>query len=145
MSNWQSYPGSSPTAYSSPYGAPPPKSSPKTWLWIVLGVGGLAVLCCCGGVIGVAMFGLNIATTEVANELRDNPKFREHIGELQTLSIDWTRSSAEDDEDTFVYNAKGTKGSGVVTVTHITDDDGNKEIIDASLRLPDGRQVQIVP
>ena len=93
----------------------------------------------------MAIFGLNITTTEVANELRDNPKFREHIGELQTLSIDWTRSSAEDDGDTFVYNAKGSKGSGVVTVKHITDDDGNEEIIDASLRLPDGRQVQIVP
>lgn len=145
MSNWQSNLGSSPSPYASPYGPPPPRSAPKLWLWIVLGVGGLAVLCCCGGSIGAAIFGLNITTTEVANELRDNPKFREHIGELQTLSIDWTRSSAEDDGDTFVYNAKGSKGSGVVTVKHITDDDGNEEIIDASLRLPDGRQVQIVP
>ena len=91
------------------------------------------------------MFGMNITTAEVSNELRDNPKFREHIGELQTLTIDWTKSSAEDDSDTFVYDAKGTKGSGVVTVKHVTDNDGNEEIVRASLRLSDGRTVQIVP
>ena len=91
------------------------------------------------------MFGMNITTTEISNELRDNPKFREHIGELQTLTIDWTKSSAEDDEDTFVYDAKGTKGSGVVTVKHMTDDDGEETIVSASLRLPDGRTVPVVP
>jgi hypothetical protein len=143
VSNWQSNLGSS-SPYSSPYDSQP-KSSSKLWLWILLGVGGLAGLCCCGGVISLAMFGLNIATEEVANELRDNPKFREHIGELQTLNIDWTKSTAEDDTDIYVYNAKGDKGSGIVTVKHITDDDGNEKIIKATLRLPDGRQVQIVP
>lgn len=144
MSNWQSNLGSNPSPYASPYNSQP-KSSSKLWLWILLGIGGLAGLCCCGGFLSLAMFGLNIATEEVADELRDNPKFREHIGELQTLNIDWTKSTAQDDAEVYVYDAKGNKGSGVVTVKHITDDDGNEKIIKASLRLPDGRQVQVVP
>lgn len=91
------------------------------------------------------MFGMNVLTEEVAGQLRDNPKFREHIGELQTMNIDVTRTTAADDDDTFIYRVKGSKGVGVITVKHITDDEGNEQIVEASLRLPDGQQVQIVP
>ena len=91
------------------------------------------------------MFGMNVVTAEVADQLRDNPKFREHIGELETMNIDWAASAATDDEDTFIYKVKGSKGSGTVTAKHITDDDDNEQIVEASLRLSDGKQVQIVP
>ena len=148
MSNWQSNPGPSYSPYSTPAGTDPygPKpSSPKLWLWLLLGFGGLAGLCCCGGSIGVVMFGMNVVTAEVADQLRDNPKFREHIGELQEMNVDWAASAAKDEEDTFIYTVKGDKGSGTITVQQITDDDGNEQIVEASLRLSDGRQVKIVP
>ncbi len=91
------------------------------------------------------MLGMNIVTAEIGDLLRDNPKFREHIGELQEINVDYIASAAKDDDETFVYNVKGDKGAGVVTVKHVTGDDGNEEIVEASLRLKDGRQIQVVP
>jgi hypothetical protein len=152
MSTWQP-PSGNPQPYASPPGfqpqsfqpyAPKPSGS-NTWLWVLLGLGGVAGVCCCGGGIGVVMFGMNIVTAEVADKLRDNPKFREHIGELQEMNVDYIASAAKDDDETFVYNVKGDKGSGVLTVKQVTDDDFNETIEEASLRLPDGKQVQIVP
>jgi len=40
---------------------------------------------------------------------------------------------------TWFYNVKGTKGRGVIACEHITNDDGDEEIISAELKLPDGR------
>lgn len=147
MSTWPP-PGNQPQPYASPggfqpYSQPPPQS--KLWVWVLLAVGGLTALCCCGGGVAVVSFGMNIVTEEVAAHLRDNPKFREHVGELQDMNVDWPASIAEDDDDTFVYGVKGDKGSGKITVKHITNDDGDEEVLEASLRLPDGTKVQIVP
>jgi hypothetical protein len=147
MSTWQPSSGN-PQPYATPQSfgpyAPKPSGS-NLWAWVLLGVGGVAVVCCCGGGIAVGMLGMNIISTEIGDKLRDNPKFREHIGELKDISVDFVASAAKDDEDTFVYNVKGDKGSGVVTVKHTTDDDGNEQIVEASLRMSDGKQVQLVP
>lgn len=124
---------------------PPPRKQSLLWLWILLGLGGALFVCCGGGVVGVAIFGMNIVAAEVADLIRDNPKFREHIGELESLDVDWVATSAKNDDETFVYRAKGDKGSGILTVKQTEDDDWNEVIVEASLRLPDGRQVQIVP
>ena len=149
MSNWQQTPsGFDPASFSRdavpPYAPQPPKSS-STWLWILLALGGVLFLSCGACVVGVAMFGMNIVAEEVAGQVRDNPKFREHIGELESLNVDWVATSANDDDETFVYKAKGNKGSGVLTVKQETDDDGNEVIREASLRLKSGTTVQIVP
>jgi hypothetical protein len=147
-SNWQTPPGSGPQPYASPLApqpyAPRPSGS-NLWLWILLGVGGVVGLACCGGVAGMVWFGMNIVAQEVADQVRDNEKFREHIGELKEISADFTATAAKDESDTFVYRVKGDKGSGVLTVKQTTDDDGKEVIEEATLRLPDGKQVQIVP
>ena len=48
-------------------------------------------------------------------------------------------------DDTFVYDVKGSKGSGQITAKQITNDEGDEEIRSAVLRLPDGRTVELVP
>ncbi len=126
------------------FGPQSPKSS-NTWLWVLLGLGVMSFLCCGGIVAGVAIFGMNIVAQEVADQVRDNPKFREHIGELQSLDVDWVATSAKNDQETFVYTAQGDKGSGVLTVKQEQDDDWNEIVVEASLRLPNGTQVQIIP
>lgn len=148
MSSWPPPPANpSPYAPSAPdpYGPLPPRKSSLLWLWILLGVGGIGLLVCCGGLVAVGAFGLNVMSAEVAEQVRDVPAFREHIGELESLDVDFVATSAKGDEETFVYNAKGTKGTGVLTVKQITDDDFNEVIEEAKLRLPDGREVQIIP
>ncbi|MCI0359865.1 MAG: hypothetical protein L0211_15415 [Planctomycetaceae bacterium] len=89
MSTWQ--PSPNPQPYSAPqafqpYAPKPPGSN--LWAWVLLLVGGSAVVCCGGGGIAVAMLGMNIVTAEIGDKLRDNPKFREHIGELNDISVD---------------------------------------------------------
>lgn len=119
------------------------KSSAGVWAMILVVVAvviGGGTLVCCGGFV---YFGLNVMSAEVETELRDNARLREHIGEIQEFSMNVTRSLANDDDDVFVYSVRGTKGSGELTVQHVTGDDGNEIVVAASLRLPDGRTVDL--
>jgi hypothetical protein len=146
-------PGSGPSPFSDPgppassyYGPPPTPRKSSAALWWGLGIGGAVLLLACGGTCtGLLMFGMNIAEEEIAAQLRDEPKFREHIGELQSLDMDLIASGAEDDDEVFVYKVRGSKGSGKVTIHEGEDDDGNTTVEKATLRLSDGTQVQVVP
>jgi hypothetical protein len=112
---------------------------------VVLALAGLATMCCCGGTLGVVMLGVNVIEAEVKDRLRDNPKLRKEIGEVESIDADITGSLAAKGENTYRYRARGSKGSGELTVIQHTDDNGDEVIDEATLRLPDGRQVQIVP
>jgi hypothetical protein len=114
-------------------------------MWL-LGCGGvLMMLLCCGGGIGVMTFGLQVMSSEVKDQIRDNPKFREHIGEVQEFEMDWAASFGDEGEDTYRYRVRGTKGSGELTVKQRTGPDSNEVIDEAELRLADGTKVQVVP
>jgi hypothetical protein len=124
---------------------PPRRSSSGCWIWaIVAGVGLLLLMCCGGGVLLVG-FGLQIVTTEIEDQLSGNPILQEHIGEVQSFEMDWSRSFADEDDDTFIYQVRGTQGEGRVTVKHITGDDGNEVILSAELRLPNGETIDLMP
>lgn len=141
-------PGPSQSPYVPPSGSfygPPPAKSSSTWLWLLLGGAIGLVVCCGGGTIGVVVLGLGVLEQEVAAELRDNPKMQEHIGEITDIQMDFFASAAEDDGDTFVYDIEGTKGAGRLTVRQITDDDFNEVIEEATLRMKDGTEIQLVP
>jgi hypothetical protein len=151
MSSWQPPGGSSPSPYQPPpassfYGPPPPKKPSSPGWWIALAAcGAIVVLVCGGSCAGLFIFGKGVAEEEIAAQLRDNPKFREHIGELQSVKIDLVASGAEDKSDVFVYRVEGTKGKGRVTIRESTDDDWNTIVEEATLRLSDGTEVQIAP
>jgi hypothetical protein len=127
---------------SDPY-APRRGSGGSTLLWLVLGGGGLTlILLCCGGGMAVLLFTRSVMVAEVKDQLRDNPKLREHIGELEEVELDFAGSIAEDDDNTFRYNVRGSKASGELTVIEANEDE---TIVEAKLRLKDGTQVQILP
>jgi hypothetical protein len=138
-------------APSSPFADPPnirsgqPAASSKAWLWVLLVGGALVVLLCGIGGLGVIAFGFNVMTAEIKELVRDNPKLREHIGELETVEMDFVGSMAADGDDTYRYKVRGTQGSGELTVKQHTKDDGDEAIDEATLRLPDGKTIQIVP
>jgi hypothetical protein len=136
-----------PPDFRDPYAPAAPRSSSAKWLWLLLGGGLLMTLLCCGGGLGVVMFGLNIITAEIKDQIRDIPKFREHIGEVSEFEMDVSGSFAaqSEDENTYRYKVRGSKGSGELTVIHHTDDNGDEVIDQAMLRLDDGNTVQIVP
>jgi hypothetical protein len=133
-----------------PTGRPPPnarRGGMPAWAWVLLGGGGLMLLLCLGGtaVIGLMGIGAKVMEVEVRDQLRDNPKLREHIGEIRSFEVDSAGSFAESDSNTFRYKVEGTTGSGEMTVRHITSEDDKEVVEEAHLRLSDGTQVQIVP
>jgi len=115
------------------------------WLWGVLGGGALMMLTCFGGLIAVMVLGSSVMEVEVRDQLRDNPKLRGHIGEVQSFEVDHVGSLSDSDDDTFRYEVRGTLGSGELTVRHISGEDDKEVVQEARLRLQDGTQVQIVP
>jgi hypothetical protein len=122
------------------------KSNSRWWFVVVLtGLGGGVLFLCCGGGFLLFRFVFGVISAEVEMQLRDNPTLREHIGEIQTFEIDWTRSLAEDNDDVFVYRVRGSKAEGVVTVKHVTNDVGDEEIKWAELRTASGETVNLIP
>lgn len=114
-------------------------------IFAVVAGGALLVLLCCGGVVGVGYFGLSVFAKEIETRLRDNPVLVEHLGPIESFEMDMIASIAEGEENVFVFNVKGQKGSGIVTAQSITADDGSEEITWAQLRLPDGQTVDLLP
>ena len=112
-----------------------------TWLIVLLGL--LVVL----AVGGYALFrwGTDILEREVEVLLRDNPVIVEHIGRIRSFELDFTASSAEPDENTFIYRIVGEKGEGEVAVESITNDDGAEEIRSGRLRMSSGEAYDLMP
>lgn len=117
-------------------------NSSSCLLWVV-GFGLVGVICCvlcCGG---FAYFGFNLMSTEVEVAIRDNPQVREHLGDLQSVSLNLMKSVADNGDQTWVYNVKGSKGTGELTVVEINGPSGKKSFHSAKLRLADGRTIDV--
>ncbi len=104
--------------------------------------GGLCLLVCCGGIVHL---GLGMASEEVRTELEADPRFVEHVGQVQEFRVDYVGSISNAETDVWVYNVKGTKWSGRVTVKHETDADGEERIIWTRFTLASGEKVELKP
>ncbi len=117
----------------------------RSWLWagILAGMLAAAALFCCGGGLLVIRFGMDVMTNEVQDELARRPEIEENIGEIRSLKVDLMRSGAEDDEDVFVYNIEGSRGSGRVKLKQATREDGTEVIVSGELTMQDGRRIPL--
>ena len=104
---------------------------------IAAGVGGLFFLGCCG-LGGVMLLAFSMITEEVKVQVRDHSVIQEHIGEIESFSVMYGASLASGDDDTFMYEIQGTRGSGELTVRSVTDGNGNEIVTSASLRTSQG-------
>lgn len=91
------------------------------------------------------MLGFGMVEDEIEEQLRDHPVVVEHIGDIQTFKMDFMASMSHGDDETYVYDITGTKGSGVATVKSLSPADGPEEIINASLRLSTGKEFELIP
>ena len=113
----------------------------KIGCWVAAFVGGaLVVLTCCGGILALGLFGLNMMDTEIEREIRDNPVIVEHIGEIQSFETDWMASFTMDDDDVYVFQIEGTKGSGEIAARCLPEDDGSWKVESGTLRLSSGEK-----
>ncbi|QEG43638.1 hypothetical protein UC8_56900 [Roseimaritima ulvae] len=101
---------------------PPPtstgSSSALKWvLGILAGLGLLTVLCC-GGCFLVAKFGLDAVGTQVAEQVKDDPVIVEHIGNVESVDMEFIKTSQYQqetgDSDVMVFTIRGDKGSGTL-------------------------------
>lgn len=113
--------------------------------WLVLGGGFITtVLLCCGGTIVLGRFGLGVLAADIEMQLRDHPVIQVHIGQIEELSVNFTRSAALEDTDTFIYEIRGNRGSGELTVTSHAQWIGDQEqIVAATLRLENGEVIEL--
>jgi hypothetical protein len=136
--------------------SPAPKKSGKGCL-IGCGIAGLVcVLLCCGGVL---MFGQFISTTlatEYQRQLEGNPVVVEHIGEIDSLDVDWmttwskTMEEAEKQQQgqqgsdaMLVFNIEGSKGSGQIILVPDEGGGDGPGMNSAKLVMPDGSEYPI--
>ncbi len=125
-------------------GAPEPRKKSATGPWIAIGVGlgCLLALTCLGGGTALVVVGLGMVTEQVEQELEDNAILREHLGTIEEFDIAWSRSSQEPG-DVFVYEVRGSLGSGHVRCESLSHED-REEILWAELILPSGEVVELV-
>lgn len=136
-------PGAGPAAY----GPPQPKSSSVKWLAIGCAVaGGMVVVVCAGFLIfGFAVYGrLAPIVAEVNRYVLANPTVLAEMGEVQQLQINQPRSVFKDDAARCVFDLRGSKNTGTVTVNLKKNAEGWK-VTDAVLSLDDGRTIPLKP
>ncbi len=122
----------------------PRRSNRGCLIWgIIAGlVGGFGVLAvaCCGGFVAL---GINVTAEQVAEDLRENPVVVEHVGNITSIKADWLKSVSTDD-DTFVYDVTGTKGTARLRVVSESVGDG-EIVVSGTLETPDGVRHDLFP
>jgi hypothetical protein len=134
-----------PQSYNDPSLRPqPPKSSNRTLFWILgivsfITIGG-AIACC-----GLGYFGIRMATQELATQFRgqiqSSPEIAEHIGDVEDMTLSFQAMQQAGEAGKLVFEIKGTKGSGQVSVDLAKAEGPNPEeafelVLSDGTRLP---------
>jgi hypothetical protein len=127
----------------------PASTSPVPWNKILIfGCGGCAIATTLAIIFGgwvLLRFGLGVFADEVESNLRSNPVIVEHVGRIEEFELDVGASVAVEGGDDFVFRVSGTKGSGLVTATCITNDEGTEEIVAGTVQLASGETLDLFP
>lgn len=127
-----------------PVVTPQPARKSRKVLWIVLGSVSGVMLLTCFCCIGVVLFGLGAIEDEVRPQLAGDATLQEQIGELESFKMDFMTSMDQPGENTLVFNVKGALGEGVIFAECVTQDDGSELVVSAKLKLPDGREYDLL-
>ena len=96
------------------------------------------------GIWWVIGFGSELMEDAVRAELRGNPVIVEHIGEIQSVDLQLMASARHSGEDVYGFELQGTKGQGSLDAVIVTAENGGEEVVWAVLKLPDGRNFDVV-
>jgi hypothetical protein len=127
----------------------PASKPPFPWNKVLIfGCGGCAVIGALAIILGgwgLLRFGLVVFTDEVESDLRSNPVIVEHVGRIEEFELDLGGSIAAEGGDDFVFRVSGTKGSGLLTATCITNEDGSEEVVAGTIQLESGETLDLFP
>ncbi len=131
----------------------PPKKKSKTLMivLILLGIGGVVCLVCCGGFMWFGHSAMNMGMEMFANAIRqeygDHPAVQQHIGELESVESDLFNAAAYEDQITpgeLPFKVRGPKGEGSIIVGQgPTQPNGQPGVKDGRLILPDGEVIEL--
>lgn len=96
-----------------------PQKAKLTWLWVLLGVGGVGIVSVCGCCIASAVFFQGEDAKLVQTAFENDPMVIEHIGENATVTYNFGESMAIEDVDIFIYDISGPKGIGKIRVKYV--------------------------
>lgn len=105
--------------------------------WVLGGLVALLVLVV-GLVVGAGFWAVNLLKSELQATLQDAPAVQEHIGTIDSLSIDFGATAQAGRENYFILDVAGERGRGVVRAVFFT---GMQEgaLGGGELELEDGR------
>lgn len=126
-----------------PQGGPPQKSRGKGCL-IGCGIASVVMLLvCCGGGYWMYNFVSGELGREVQRRVADNPVIKEHVGQLESVSLDLMETSKqsqqaqeEGKQGVLVFQLEGSQGSGQLLVEQATGSE--PDFSTATLVLPNG-------
>lgn len=118
------------------YADQPPRKS--TTLWWILGVVGVVLigggLLCCGGGYFAFQTTMDLAGQQVQAQVANDPVVVEHIGQVQSISMDPMAMGERNEPGVVVFRIEGSKGSGLL----VGRQGAGGKMTDMVLEMPDG-------
>ncbi|HEX5103548.1 MAG TPA: cytochrome c oxidase assembly factor Coa1 family protein [Pirellulaceae bacterium] len=143
MSQFPNQPGYGPNPFGQQPGPYQPPKSSKAWLWILLGVGGVGLLVCCG-CGGLFLVGMGVVGNQLVAQLNADPNVQQHLGTVTSANVDWMATGEEGNKapgkSVMVFNVVGEKGSAKVIVEQTP---GQQHFNNGRLRLPSGEEIPL--
>ena len=125
-----------------------PAKKSNVWLWILLGVGGLGLLVCCG-CGGLMYIGITQAGRPLMAQLNADPTAQQHLGKVSSVPMMDIMATGEAAQkhgpppagrQLVVFKVTGDKGSGQVRTQQVA---ATGTFEDATLILPGGQEVKL--
>lgn len=123
----------------------PPRSGKRTLFWVlgtIAAIGLIGAVACCGfGYYGFQFIGSQLAN-QLRPQLQNSPEFVEHIGEIQTMTLNPQAMQQAEHSGKMVFDVTGTQGNGQIVVD---PEQFGRQAADESviLILPDGTRVPL--
>ena len=123
----------------------PRAPSPIHAAFIIGGVTLVAVLIC-AGVLYVGRWWMSEEFPgQVRADIETNSVIVEHVGAIEELVLDFDATGVEPGESVFVFNIRGSKGSGRLRAEVLSQSATEEQVVSAELLLESGEKYQLFP
>ncbi|MCB1609787.1 MAG: hypothetical protein KDI71_22735 [Xanthomonadales bacterium] len=112
------------------------------WLWWLLALFGIFAFMALA-VTALGWIGFKIFTEQALIAIRADPVVRSAVGQVHDIELDFTATFNAPDVNEFGYRIDGERIDGLLVGEFITIDADHEELRSGTLRLDDGRVLEI--